>query len=109
MTSKEQLLEVLTPLEESFYWKKHELTVIGDGHLDDGTRVHMVMEEMEYSIMHLSNAYVVSLPMIINEDIAVEFENYKGIVKGGSKLPEDLIGCIREVLDKYKQLGWIKK
>lgn len=109
MVDKEKLLEVLTPWEEPFYWVKHNLTVIGDGYLEDGTRVHMVVEEMTLPRMCLSNAFVISLPMSINEDIATEFENYKGVVKEGSKLPVDLADCIRSVLDKYKQLGWIKK
>lgn len=106
--NKDKLLEVLTPLDESFYWKKYDLTVVGDGYLEDGTRVHMVEDCMEQSIMYLSNAYVMSLPMVINEDIATEFENYKEDIVDGYNLPEDLKGLIKVAVGKYKKLGWVK-
>ena len=56
--TKEELLKVVKPIDEVF-WVKHNLTVIGDGHLEDGTRVHLVKDRL-HSPIFLSGAWVVS-------------------------------------------------
>lgn len=40
-------------------WDKHGLTVIGDGHFEDGTRIHVV-KELDYDFEKIDNALVVS-------------------------------------------------
>jgi len=48
--------EVIPP----YYWKKHKLTVVRDGYLEDGTRLHVVLEKGYENGVVLSNALVYS-------------------------------------------------
>lgn len=108
MVNKEKLLEVLTPWEEPFYWVKHNLTVIGDGYLEDGTRVHMVLDARIRDIMYLSNAYILSLPTAINEDTSEELEKYLGEFKDEELLAK-VQDSVKKVMDKYVAMGWVKE
>jgi hypothetical protein len=57
--TRNTLLDVVNPIEP-YNWTKHNLTVVGDGHLDDGTRVHLVSENLEQQPIKLNNAIVIS-------------------------------------------------
>lgn len=59
MPSKESLKSVTTTVP-SFFWKAHNLTVVGDGYLEDGTRIHLVKEPLDTEPKLLSNALVIS-------------------------------------------------
>ena len=48
--------ELINPIN----WKKHNLTVIRDGYLEDGTRVHIVKEPLDNDPVIIDNAIVVS-------------------------------------------------
>jgi len=53
-------LSLCYPLDEVVYWDKQNVTVIADGHLPDGTRVHIVKEDFFPEAVMLSNAIVIS-------------------------------------------------
>ena len=53
-------LSLCYPLDGVFYWDKHNVTVIADGHLPNGTRVHIVKEDFFPEAVMLSNAVVIS-------------------------------------------------
>lgn len=53
---------------EPYHWKKHNLTVIGDGYLEDGTRVHVVKEPFSEKPVVLSNAIVVSEQQLLSSE-----------------------------------------
>ena len=59
LTTKKELLqatEVITPYD----WEKYNLTVVRDGYLEDGTRVHGVKEKLKREPIRIGGAYVVS-------------------------------------------------
>ena len=53
-------LRLCYPLDEEYYWRKHDVTVIADGYLPDGTRVHIVKEDFFPEAVMLNNAVVIS-------------------------------------------------
>lgn len=58
--SKNQLLDVTKNITQ-FEWKKHGLTVVRDGYLENGIRVHAVKEVLANEPILIDNAYVVSI------------------------------------------------
>ncbi len=56
---KKYLLEVVQAIEE-IWWKERSLTVVGDGYLEDGTRVHLVKESLPAEPVMMNNAWVIS-------------------------------------------------
>ena len=56
---KAKLMAIAKPIEP-VHWSEHGLTVIGDGYLNDGTRVHLVKEKLTSEPVLLNNAWVVS-------------------------------------------------
>ncbi len=54
-----QVVSVVKLIEPT-YWERHHLTVIGDGYLEDGTRVHVVKDDLVSGWVMLSNAIVIS-------------------------------------------------
>ena len=54
-----QVVSVVKLIEPT-YWDRHHLTVIGDGYLEDGTRVHVVKDDLVSGWTILSNAIVIS-------------------------------------------------
>lgn len=55
----EKALQVTYPILP-FKWIKHSLTVIADGYLESGVRVHIVEEDKHPVAVMLSNAIVIS-------------------------------------------------
>ncbi|MCG6414595.1 hypothetical protein [Vibrio fluvialis] len=53
------LIEAVKPIE-AYKWEEFGLTVVQDGYLSDGTRVHVVQEYLKKEPVTLSNAIVVS-------------------------------------------------
>ena len=58
--SKEQLIRVTSSINP-INWEKHNLTVVRDGYLENGTRVQVVKEFLENEPLLIDNAYVVSV------------------------------------------------
>ena len=56
---RDTLLSTVKPTPP-FAWRKYKLTIVGDGYLLDGTRVHMVHESLPSQPIMLSNAWVFS-------------------------------------------------
>lgn len=57
--SREEILKVALPIE-TINWRKHSLTVIKDGYLDNGVRVHVVKEKLDTQPILIDSAYVIS-------------------------------------------------
>ena len=53
-------LSVCYPLDKEFYCYKHDITVIADGYLPDGTRVHIIKEDFFPEAVMLRKAIVIS-------------------------------------------------
>ncbi len=54
-----QAVNAVKPIKP-YHWKSHDLTVVQDGYLNNGTRVHVVRERLEDEPVILSNAVVIS-------------------------------------------------
>ncbi|KZN63348.1 hypothetical protein [Pseudoalteromonas luteoviolacea] len=57
--SREEILKVALPIE-TINWRKHNLTVIKDGYLRNGVRVHVVKEKLDDQPIIVDSAYVIS-------------------------------------------------
>ena len=55
----EQAVSAVKPIKP-YQWESHGLTVVQDGYLDNGTRVHVVREKLKDEPVILSNAVVIS-------------------------------------------------
>ena len=57
--SREEILKVALPIK-TINWIKHNLTVIKDGYLENGVRVHVVKEKLDKQPIIVDSAYVIS-------------------------------------------------
>tara|TARA_R110001583_G_scaffold52147_1_gene162158 strand:+ start:114 stop:335 length:222 start_codon:yes stop_codon:yes gene_type:complete len=57
--SREAILKAAKPIE-TINWRKHKLTVIKDGYLDNGARVHVVKEVLKEQPVIIDSAFVIS-------------------------------------------------
>jgi len=61
--SEENLQEALklTEVVEDYFWKKHSLVVVRDGHMEDGTRIHFIRgyEGKKCNMLIMDNAFVI--------------------------------------------------
>jgi hypothetical protein len=58
--SRTDLLDITEPITP-FDWKSQALTVLQDGHLSDGRRVHVVKEHLAQQPIIMCNAIVISV------------------------------------------------
>lgn len=55
----QSIIKAAKPMDP-YYWEQQHLTVIRDGYLEDGTRVHVVREELKEEPTVIANAIIIS-------------------------------------------------
>ena len=60
--SMKTLLKAIAPITP-YNWTAERLTVVGDGYLEDGTRVHVVKESLPEQPIKIRNAWVINAQM----------------------------------------------